>query len=110
MKKVIRLTESDLTKVIKRIIMEQEKRVIKTKELIANGYTNLMGKPPLSSYKRTKKFDIGYSVVAQTESAAMTSLLQKLKLGNIDTTPSGGFMVQKKLSNGNIELKWISFK
>lgn len=106
MKKVIRLTESDLTRIVRRIIMEQSEKVVSAKQLKKMGYSYPMGSMPPSG----DLIDTEISSVAKTVSAATMSLMALVRQKNVPSTNNDGMIFTKTLDNGNIEAKWILFK
>ena len=106
MKKVIRLTESDLTRIVKRVIMEQSEKVVTLKQLIKMGYSYPMGSKPPSG----DLIDTGVSSVGKTHTAATTSLMILVKEKKLPSTNDLGMIFTKVLVNGNTEAKWFLFK
>jgi len=111
MKKVIRLTESDLVKLVKRVIMEQEGKSVTVKDLKKMGYDVPVGDIPLSMHKDETLIDNDIKAVGEIESAANFTLLQLLKQKGINPqNRRKGFYVKRELDNGNIEYKWITIQ
>lgn len=108
MKKTVRLTESDLIRLIKRVIMEQESKPVTVKELKRNGYDVPMGELPLDTHKGQTLIDSGIKSVGEIDAASKVSFNQLLKKNGINSQlRSKGFTVKRELDNGNIEYKWI---
>lgn len=108
MKKTVRLTESDLIRIVKRVIIEQEEKPVTVKELKRDGYDVSMGDIPLDNHKKESLMDSGIMAVGQIDAAARSTFNQLLKKKGINSQQrSKGFYVMRKLDNGNIEYKWI---
>ena len=108
MKKIIKLTESDLTRIVKRVIKEQNEKPIAVKQLEKDGYDVEVGSLPLSNYKKNTLMDNGISSVGETDSASRMTFIELLKKNNINKNNiKSGFTVKRKLDNGNIEYRWI---
>lgn len=109
MKKVIRLSESELVNVIKMILKEQEGKKVTVKDLKRDGYDVEVGDFPLSSHKDQILIDNDIKSVGQNHAGASLSFRELLKQKGINPMlRNKGFKVIRKLSNGNIELKWIT--
>ena len=108
MKKTVRLTESDLIRIVKRVIMEQDEKPVTVKELKRDGYDVPMGDIPLDSHKKEKLIDSGITAVGQVDAGARLTFNKLLSNKGINSQQrSKGFSVMRKLDNGNIEYKWI---
>lgn len=108
MKKTVRLTESDLIRIVKRVIMEQEEKPVTVKELKRDGYDVPMGDRPLDSHKKETLMDSGITAVGQMDAGARLTFNELLRKKGINSQQRGkGFSVMRKLDNGNIEYKWI---
>lgn len=106
MKKVIRLTESDLTRIVKRVIMEQSEKVVSAKQLKKMGYSYPTGSMPPSG----DLIDTEISSVGKNVSSASMALMTLVRQKNIPSTNNDGMIFTKTLDNGNIEARWILFK
>jgi hypothetical protein len=108
MKKIVRLTESDLIRIVKRVIMEQDEKSVTVKELKRDGYDVSPGDIPLDNHKKETLMDIGITAVGQVDAGARLTFNELLKKKGIDSQQRNkGFSVMRKLDNGNIEYKWI---
>jgi hypothetical protein len=105
MKKIVRLTESDLIKIVKRVIMEQNEKPVTVKELKRDGYDVSPGGIPLDNYKKETLIDSGITAVGQIDAGARLTFNELLKKKGIQRNK--GFSVNRELDNGNIEYKWI---
>jgi hypothetical protein len=108
MKKIVRLSEQDLVRLVKRVIMEQDEKPVTVKELKRDGYDVSMGDNPLDSHKKETLIDSGITAVGQIDAGARSTFNELLKKKGINSQQrSKGFSVMRKLYNGNIEYKWI---
>jgi hypothetical protein len=105
MKKIVRLTESDLIRIVKRVIMEQDEKPVTVKELKRDGYDVSVGDIPLDNHKKETLIDSGITAVGQTDAGARVTFNGLLKKKGIQRNK--GFSVNRELENGNIEYKWI---
>jgi hypothetical protein len=111
MKKVVRLSESDLVRLVKRVIMEQDSKSVTVKDLKRDGYDVEIGDIPLSMHKDETLIDNEIKAVGEVDSAANFTLLQLLKQKGINPqNRRKGFSVKRELDNGNIEYKWITIQ
>jgi len=111
MKKVVRLSESDLVRLVKRVIMEQDSKSVTVKDLKRDGYDVEIGDLPLSTYKDQTLIDNDIKAVGQNHAGANLSFRELLKQRGINPMlRNKGFKVVRKLSNGNTELKWITIQ
>jgi hypothetical protein len=106
MKRIIRLTESDLTRIVKRVIMEQSEKLVTLKQLKKMGYSYPMGSIPPSG----DLIDTEVSSVGKTLTAATTSLMSLVRQKNLPSTNNMGIIFTRELDNGNTEAKWFLFK
>jgi len=108
MKKIVRLTESDLIRIVKRVIMEQDEKPVTVKELKRDGYDVSPGDIPLDNHKKETLVDSGITAVGQIDTGARLTFNELLKNKSINSQQRNkGFSVNRKLDNGNIEYKWI---
>jgi hypothetical protein len=108
MKKIVRLTESDLIKIVKRVIMEQDEKPVTVKELERDGYDVSPGDIPLYNHKKETLIDSGITAVGQTDAGARLTFNGLLKNKGINSQQRNkGFSVNRKLDNRDIEYKWI---
>jgi hypothetical protein len=108
MKKVVRLSESDLVRLVKRVIMEQDSKSVTVKDLKRDGYDVPMGDRPLQDHKKETLFDSGITAVGQVDAGARLTFNKLLSKKGINSQQRNkGFSVMRKLDNGNIEYKWI---
>lgn len=105
MKRIIRLTENDLTRIVKRVIKEQDE-VVTLKQLKKMGYSYPPGQLPPSN----DLIDSGVSSVGKTQSASSMSLMSLVRQKNLPSTNNDGVVFYKTLDNGNIESKWMLYK
>jgi len=111
MKKVVRLSESDLVRLVKRVIMEQDSKSVTVKDLKRDGYDVEIGDLPLSTHKDQTLIDNDIKAVGQNHAGASLSFRELLKQKGINPMlRNKGFKVVRKLSNGNTELKWITIQ
>jgi hypothetical protein len=111
MKKVVRLSESDLVRLVKRVIMEQDSKSVTVKDLKRDGYDVEIGDLPLSTHKDQTLIDNNIKAVGQNHAGANLSFRGLLKQRGINPMlRNKGFKVIRKLSNGNTELKWITIQ
>ena len=109
MKKVIRLSESELVNVIKMIIKEQEGKKVTVKDLERDGYQVDGGDIPLSFHKNQTLIDSGITAVGETDAGARSSFMALLNYKKINPLLiKKGFKVKRTLSNRNVEYKWIT--
>jgi hypothetical protein len=108
MKKVVRLSESDLVRLVKRVIMEQEGKSVTVKDLKRDGYDVEIGDLPLSTHKDQTLIDNDIKAVGQVDAGARLTFNKLLSKKGINSQQRNkGFSVMRKLDNGNIEYKWI---
>jgi hypothetical protein len=108
MKKIVRLTESDLIKIVKRVIMEQNEKPVTVKELKRDGYDVSPGDIALDNHKKETLIDSGITAVGQIDAGARLTFNELLKKKGINSQQRNkGFSVNRELDNGNIEYKWI---
>ena len=104
MKKIIRLTESDLIRIVKRVINEQQGTVYRLRDLEKQGYhITAGGIPPKGNLK-----DSGIEVLANTKTAADTGLQQKLNDMGIEMRNTKiGYPLYKEEPDRKIRVKWF---
>jgi hypothetical protein len=111
MKKVVRLSESDLVRLVKRVIMEQDSKSVTVKDLKRDGYDVEIGDIPLSDHKDQTLIDNDITAVGEIDAGAKASFMALLNYKKIDPRLiKKGFKVKRKLSNDNIEYKWITIQ
>lgn len=107
------LTESQLLKLISE--QDQQNQPTTIKDLKKNGYNVKMGDFPLDSYKDKTLVLTNISAVGQTDSGTQLSFNQALSTNNINKIKVSqgspnfreGFIVTKKLDNGNVEYRLV---
>lgn len=104
MKKVIRLTESDLIRIVKRVINEQQGTVYKLRDLEKQGYRVIEGtRAPEGRLK-----DSGIESLGTTKSAVQNDLLIKLsKMGIMMNDTKKGYPLYKIEPNNQFRFKWF---
>ncbi len=116
MKKVIRLTESDLVRIVKRVINEQSP-LDKVKNLF-NGDSGVLNRQKVEKMgysltpgtfldEKKSLYDSGVSVVGQTNSSANMELQKKLSSKGINIRD--GVIFSKVLPNKSVEVKFYKF-
>lgn len=104
MTKIIRLTESDLMRIVKRVINEQQGTVYKLRQLERDGYQLLPGTIPPEG----KLIDSGIESLGTTKSAVKNDLLIKLsKMGIMMNDTKKGYPLFKEEPDKKVRFKWF---
>lgn len=102
--KIVKLTESDLMRIVKRVISEQQGTVYKLRQLERDGYQVIPGTRPPEG----KLIDSGIESLGNTKSASQNDLQIKLsKMGIMINDTKKGYPLFKEEPNKQVRFKWF---